>query len=168
MEERGSQQERRLASLEAQQSRLCREFEAMRQEVKAEVAALLSEVVQLRKSADAATRLAQEAQNQLVAEVKQQRACWDEAKARETEQERWHAALEAKQSQLAWLPADLARVTSEVQTALAQLRASAEAARRQPCGEVERLQSEISGLQVQAEVGQLRKPGKHSGEAAQE
>jgi hypothetical protein len=41
----------------------------MCQEVKADVAALRSEVGQLRKAADAAERLAQEAQKQLAAEV---------------------------------------------------------------------------------------------------
>jgi chromosome segregation ATPase len=48
------------------------------------------------------------------------------------QQERWLAALEAKQSQLAQLPAKLARM------------------QRQLCREVERLQSEISGLQALA------------------
>jgi hypothetical protein len=49
---------------------------------------------------------------------------------RNLQQERWLAALEAKQLELAQLPADLARVNSEVRAGLPQLRASAEAALR--------------------------------------
>jgi DNA repair ATPase RecN len=76
---------------------------------------------------------------------------------RDSQQERWLAALEAKLSHVAQLPAELARiqadlahVTSEVQTTLPQLRASSEAAQRQLCREVERLHSDISELQALA------------------
>jgi hypothetical protein len=71
------------------------------------------------------------------------------------QQERRLAAREAKQSRLAQVPpelsqmqTDLARVTSEVQTTLAQLWASSEESQEQLCREVERLQSEISGMQA--------------------
>jgi chromosome segregation ATPase len=112
LEERDSQQERRLAALEAKQSQLAqlsaelarieaaqrqlsREIEAMRQEANADVAALRSEVGQLKKAADAAERLAEKAQKQLAAEVEQLKASSEEVKAKETEQERAIAALKA-------------------------------------------------------------------------
>jgi hypothetical protein len=104
LEERDSQQERlpaaveaklsqvaqlpaELARIEAAQRQLSREVEAMREEAKADVAALRSEVSHLKKAADAAERLAQEAQKQLAAEVKQLKASSDEVKEKETEQE---------------------------------------------------------------------------------
>jgi hypothetical protein len=48
-----------------------RDVEAMRQEAKADAAALRSEVGQLRTAADVTERLAEEAQKQLAAEVEQ-------------------------------------------------------------------------------------------------
>jgi hypothetical protein len=112
LEERDSQQERWLAALEAKQSRLAqlpaklarieaaqrqlsREVEVMRHDANADVAALRSEVGQLKKAADAAERLAEEAQKQIAAEVEQLKVSSEEVKAKETEQERAIAALKA-------------------------------------------------------------------------
>jgi hypothetical protein len=77
----------------------------------------------------------------------------------DSQQERRLAALEAKLSQVAQLPlevarmqADLERVISELQTALPQLRAFSEAAPRQLSREVARLQSEISGCKRSEQI----------------
>jgi hypothetical protein len=72
-----------------------RDVGATRQEAEADVAALCSEVGQLKKAADAAERLAEEAQKQLAAEVEQLKASSEEVKAKETEQERAIVALKA-------------------------------------------------------------------------
>jgi hypothetical protein len=76
---------------------------------------------------------------------------------RDSQQDRGIAGLEAKQSQLAQFPAELAWMqtglvgpTSGVQTTLPQLQASSEVRQRQLSREVERQQSEISGLQALA------------------
>jgi hypothetical protein len=66
---------------------------------------------------------------------------------RDSQQERRLAALEAKQSRLAQLPADLVRPPKSGR----HCRSSGRPQRRL-CGEIERPQSEVSGLQALAAV----------------
>jgi hypothetical protein len=153
------------AVLEAVQSQLSREIEAMRQEASADVAALRSEVGQLSKAADEAEGLAHEAQKQLAAEMEQLKDSSEEVKAKKTEQERAIAGLKANQSRIAQIPvemlrmqADLARVTSEVQTALLHLRTSSKAAQRQLSREIEAMREEANAYvaALRSELGYFK------------
>jgi DNA repair exonuclease SbcCD ATPase subunit len=96
-----------LARIEVAQRQLFREVETMRQEANAYVGALRSEVGQLKKTTDAAERLAQEAQKQLTAKMEQFKASSEEIKAKETAYERAIAALMACQSRVAQIPAEM-------------------------------------------------------------